>query len=215
MTDQTSTPRPPVYFLSIGGPNFIDNPTHPAAAKLAEVGHEITKVVKPKAIVVFSAHWQGGPDTLKINVAESADIIYDFYNFPPHYYKVKYPNKGSPKVAENVIEKLKSAGVEVDKVERGLDHGVWVGFLSGKPSKTRGLTLVNVSITAFHPKKNPLSCPIVQVSLYNNEDPDRHYRIGQVLEGLRDEGILILGAGMAVHNLRDYRRTLGTGKNMP
>lgn len=55
----------------------------------------------------------------------------------------------------------------------------------------------------------------MQVSLYDNEDGDAHYRLGQILEGLRDEGILIIGAGMAVHNTADYRATRGTGQNMP
>jgi 4,5-DOPA dioxygenase extradiol len=57
--------------------------------------------------------------------------------------------------------------------------------------------------------------PIVQVSLYNNEDSDQHYHVGQALESLRDEGILIIGAGMAVHNLGDFRSTRTTGKTMP
>jgi len=68
---------------------------------------------------------------------------------------------------------------------------------------------------AFDPKKNPLNIPIVQVSLYDNEDPDRHYRIGQALESLRDQGVLIIVAGMAVHNLRDFRSTLGTSETKP
>ena len=55
----------------------------------------------------------------------------------------------------------------------------------------------------------------MQVSLYSNEDPDQHYRMGQALESLRDEGILIIGAGMAVHNLRDFRATRGSGGTMP
>lgn len=55
----------------------------------------------------------------------------------------------------------------------------------------------------------------MQVSLYANEDTDQHYRVGQALEGLRDEGVLIIGAGMAVHNLRDYRAIRGTSNTMP
>lgn len=71
--------------------------------------------------------------------------------------------------------------------------------------------------TAFDPKKNPLNVPIVQVSLLNGEDVDQHYRMGQALEKLRDEGILIIGAGMAVHNLLDFRamRMSGGSKLMP
>lgn len=88
--------------------------------------------MKPKAVVVFSAHWQAGPDKIQINVAEKTDLIYDFYNFPPHYYEFDYPNKGSPEIAEKVIEKLADANIKVEQVRRGLDHGVWSGFMVGK-----------------------------------------------------------------------------------
>ncbi|KAK7714096.1 hypothetical protein SLS64_004193 [Diaporthe eres] len=123
--------RTPVYFLGIGGPNFMENRQHPAFHKLGEIGREITTEVKPKAVVVFSAHWQDGPSRVSVNVAEDADIIYDFYNFPPHYYEYEYPNRGSPEIAQKVIDNLEGAGIEVKKVKRGLDHGVWVGFIAG------------------------------------------------------------------------------------
>lgn len=109
----------------------MENAEHPAYAKLAAVGREITTKVKPKAVVVFSAHWQDGPNKIMINVAEKTDLIYDFYGFPPHYYQYDYPNQGSPEVAEKVIDKLKYAGIEVERVKRGLDHGIWVGFIVG------------------------------------------------------------------------------------
>ena len=109
----------------------MENTKHPAYAKLAAVGREITTNVKPKAVVVFSAHWQGGPNKIKINVAERTDLIYDFYGFPPHYYEYEYPNKGSGEVAEKVVEKLVGAGIEVERVKRGLDRGVWAGFMVG------------------------------------------------------------------------------------
>jgi 4,5-DOPA dioxygenase extradiol len=122
----------PVYFLSIGGPSFMEATTHPAYAKLASVGLEITTKVKPKAILVFSAHWQNSPTKIAINTAEKTDLIYDFYGFPKHYYEYEYPNKGSPEVAEMVIGRLENAGIEVERVERGLDHGVWAGFMVGE-----------------------------------------------------------------------------------
>jgi len=102
--DLNRSSRTPVYFLGIGGPNFMEDTSHPAFAKLTAVGREITTKVKPKAVVVFSAHWQGGPDEIKINVAAQTDIIYDFYGFPQHYYEFEYPNKGSSEIAERVIE---------------------------------------------------------------------------------------------------------------
>lgn len=132
MSPLNSPARPPVYFLGIGGPNFIENTKHPAYIQLAEVGKEITTKVNPKAVVVISAHWQNSPSKISVNVAEKTDLIYDFYNFPPHYYEYEYSNNGSPEIAEIVIQKLGAVGIEVDKVKRGLDHGVWVGFLAGR-----------------------------------------------------------------------------------
>jgi 4,5-DOPA dioxygenase extradiol len=130
--DLNRSSRTPVYFLGIGGPNFMEDTSHPAFAKLTAVGREITTKVKPKAVVVFSAHWQGGPDEIKINVAAQTDIIYDFYGFPQHYYEFEYPNKGSSEIAERVIEKLNVAGIKTERVKRGLDHGVWAGFMVGR-----------------------------------------------------------------------------------
>ncbi|KAF7562819.1 hypothetical protein G7046_g1328 [Stylonectria norvegica] len=194
----SSQSRPPVYFLGIGGPGFMENKAHAGYTKLQEVGLEITTKVKPKAIVVFSAHWQEGPSKVLVNAAEHTDQIYDFYGFPPHYYEKVYPYKGSPELAGKVVEKLEGAGIEIEKVRRGLDHGVWAGF-----------------IVAFDPKKNPLNVPIVQVSLFGSEDSDQHYRMGQALESLRDEGVVIMGAGMAVHNLNEFLATRETGSTKP
>ena len=123
----------------------MEDTNHPAYAKMAAVGREITTKVKPKAVVVFSAHWQGGPNIIKINVAEQTDLIYDFYGFPPHYYEYEYPNKGSSEVAEKVIEKLAGAGNEVERVERGLDHGVWAGFMVGKIRNDHWKIILDIS----------------------------------------------------------------------
>ncbi|KAJ2975270.1 hypothetical protein NUW58_g8407 [Xylaria curta] len=202
LSPPSSTSRMPVYFLGIGGPSFIEDTKHPAYTQLTKIGLEITTQVNPKAIVVFSAHWQDGARKASINASEHTDLIYDFNGFPAHYYEYDYPNRGSPEVAEKVIEKLSAVGIEAERVKRGLDHGVWAGFMVCYDE-------------AFDPKKNPLTVPIVQVSLFNNEDYELHYRMGQALEGLRDEGILIIGAGMAAHNLRDYRAIRGSGKTMP
>lgn len=79
-----------------------------------------------------------------------------------------------------------------------MDHGVFSGF--------------NV---AFSPTENPLTCPLVQVSLFNNEDPDAHYRLGRAVASLRDENIVIIGTGMTVHNLRDMRFSWGNPTPLP
>ncbi|TKA71785.1 hypothetical protein B0A55_04305 [Friedmanniomyces simplex] len=186
-----ATQRTPVYFLSHGGPNVMEQHDHPAYAKLQAIGAEITQRVKPKAVVVFSAHWQGERDLVEVNTAESMGLIYDFYGFPAHYYEMQYPNQGSPQLAERLLKLFSNAGIKAEGVRRGLDHGVWAGFMC-----------------AFNPETNPLSVPIVQVSLFDTEDPDQHYRLGQAVSSLRDEGIQIICSGMAVHNLRDMYRAM-------
>jgi 4,5-DOPA dioxygenase extradiol len=72
-------PRTPVYFLSHGGPNIMEDYDHPAYSKLKEIGKEITQKVKPKGVVVFSAHWQASRNSIEVNTADSLDLIYDFY----------------------------------------------------------------------------------------------------------------------------------------
>jgi 4,5-DOPA dioxygenase extradiol len=78
-------PRTPVYFLSHGGPNIMEDYDHPAYSKLQEIGKEITQKVRPKAVVVFSAHWQAGRNSIEVNVAENTSLIYDFGG---HVYSV-------------------------------------------------------------------------------------------------------------------------------
>jgi aromatic ring-opening dioxygenase catalytic subunit (LigB family) len=125
----------------------------PAYKKLQEIGREITEKVKPKAVVVFSGHWQARRDTVQVNTAEITHLIYEyikrlapvqalgvnstdglsasFYGFPSHYYQEKYPHVGSKEVAEKVLSYLKDAGIKAEGVTRGLDHGVWASFKCG------------------------------------------------------------------------------------
>jgi 4,5-DOPA dioxygenase extradiol len=93
---------------------------------------------------------------------------------------------------------LKSNGINVKSVSRGLDHGVWASFK-----------------VAFAPDENPLNVPLVQASLFSSEDPNQHYSLGRAVASLREENIAIIVSGMAVHNLRDLRFTLGNPKPMP
>lgn len=72
-----------------------------------------------------------------------------------------------------------------------------------------------LTMTAFEPDSNPLNVPIVQVSLFKTEDPIQHYRLGQAVSRLREENILIIASGMAVHNLRDMMLTRGDRRPLP
>ncbi|KAL8808516.1 MAG: hypothetical protein Q9182_000067 [Xanthomendoza sp. 2 TL-2023] len=195
--------RTPVYSLSHGGPNIMYDTDHPAFQRLQEIGKEITTKVKPKAVVVFSAHWQAERDgQIEINSAETTDLIYDFSGFPKNYYKEQFPNVGSKDIAAQVIEAVQAANINIKPVKRGLDHGVWASFKVAAPK-------------AFDPEENPLNVPIVQTSLFSSEDPHQHYRLGQAVAKLREQNIQIIVSGMAVHNLRDLRFTYGGSEPLP
>ncbi|KPI37769.1 4,5-DOPA dioxygenase extradiol [Cyphellophora attinorum] len=194
--------RTPVYFVSHGGPTTMYDTSHPVFPRLQAIGAEITQKVRPSAIVVFSAHWQasrGPPNTIEINYSESEPLLYDFYGFPRHYYAEKFPNRGSKEVAQRVGGLLKEGGFEVVEEERGLDHGVFVPFK-----------------IMFDPEKNPVGVPIVQVSLLEDEaDAEGHIRLGRAVQKLREENVVVVVSGMAVHNLRDFMRVRGGGGTMP
>lgn len=119
-------------------------------------------------------------------------------SFPPHYYKVQYPSTGSPALATKILSTLQASGIHAQGVTRGLDHGVFSPFL-----------------VAFDPEKNPLGkdMPIVQVSLFDSDSAESHLALGKALEPLREEGVLIICSGMAVHNLRDFMRNYGEPGN--
>jgi len=161
---------------------------HPVYPQLQEIGREITHKVKPKAVVVFSAHWQGEPNAVEVNIFETTELIYDFYGFPDHYYKETYPNEGSFPLAQHVIEVLTKHNIAASGTRRGLDHGVWASFK-----------------VAFDPIANPLNVPIVQVSLFASESATQHIALGRAVSSLRSEGIVLIMSGMAVHNLRDMQ----------
>lgn len=118
-------------------------------------------------------------------------------------------------MAGTVGKVLKDAGFEVGEVKRGLDHGVWSSFKCGKGHHTRSINIISdmCATPVFNPDTNPLNVPIVQVSLLRNEDGVRHHQLGQAVSALREQNILIIVSGMAVHNLRDF--WLGTDDPMP
>ncbi|KHO01276.1 Extradiol ring-cleavage dioxygenase, class III enzyme, subunit B [Metarhizium album ARSEF 1941] len=199
-TSATPKTKPPVYFFSHGGPTVQYDTDHAAYPVLQQIGKEITQKVRPKAVVVFSAHWAGEGDEIHVNKDEQADLIYElsfFYGFPDHYYQAKYPNKGDPQLASKIMLMLSEAGIASRGASRGLDHGVWSGFS-----------------VAFDPETNPLNVPLVQVSLFKSESPSAHYALGRAVSALRDEGVVIIGAGMSVHNLADLY-TLLEGNTTP
>ncbi len=110
-------------------------------------------------------------------------MLFDYYGFPEHTYRLKYPAAGAPELAVRVRGLLADAGFESDvEYKRGLDHGVFVPFL------------------LIYPQAD---VPILQLSLQAGLDPELHLALGRALTPLRDQGVLIVGSGMSYHNLAD------------
>jgi 4,5-DOPA dioxygenase extradiol len=164
----------PAVFVSHGSPmTALEN--GPYAKALAAFGESLT----PKAIVVISAHWQE-PD-IRVAAGAHPALIYDFGGFPQDLYEVKYDAPGSPELANEVDAVFKSAGFEATlDTRRGWDHGVWVPLRLMFPQA---------------------SIPVVETSLPMRA-PRELYKMGQALGRLRSKGVLVIGSGGLVHNLR-------------
>lgn len=132
----------------------------------------------PKAILCISAHWESRGT--QMTAMEKPRTIYDFYSFPPELYQKSYPAPGSPGLVSRVSELVGTDEISPD-LAWGLDHGTWSVLV---------LMFPNADI------------PVVQLSLDVDKNAQAHYDLGRQLKPLRDEGILILGSGNIVHNLR-------------
>lgn len=168
----------PVLFLSHGSPMnvVLDNEY---TRSLVKLGQELEV---PKVIIIISAHWKTRGTYL--TYSKKPRQIYDFYGFPEEIYNIKYEPDGGQNYAEMVAEELKEEGVELTD-EWGLDHAAW-GVLK-----------------YLYPKAN---IPTFQISLNGLLTEEQHYKIGKKLANFRGKGILIIGSGDIVHNLRlaDY-----------
>lgn len=136
---------------------------------------------RPQAILVLSAHWESG-DALSVTSAVEHKLVYDFGGFPPELYAVRYPVKGDPGLAGRVRKLLGAGGfVVAEDSSRGLDHGVWSPLVATYPAA---------------------DVPVVELSLPSSLSPAELFRMGGLLRELRAEGVMILGSGGIVHNLR-------------
>jgi 4,5-DOPA dioxygenase extradiol len=135
------------------------------------------RLPRPKAILCVSAHWE--TRGVALTASETPGTIHDFLGFPRALFDVRYPAPGDPALARRAAALLASAGAHLDP-ERGLDHGAWAVLL------------------AMYPRAD---VPVVQLSLDSSREAAFHYRLGQALLPLRNEGVLIVGSGNIVHNL--------------
>lgn len=163
----------PVFFIGHGSPmNAIEN--NEFTKSLKKMGSKI--VVKPKAIMVISAHWL--TYGTYVSTTSKPETIYDFGGFPDALYKLKYPAPGSPEFANEVMKLLPE--VKADN-KWGLDHGAWTVLLH------------------LFPKAD---IPVFQLSIDYKKPMQYHFDLAKKLAKLREMGVLIFGSGNIVHNLQ-------------
>lgn len=169
-----NTTKMPVLFLGHGSPmNAIEE--NEFVQGFRKVSSEIET---PKAIVVVSAHWE--TKGTHVTAMESPQTIHDFGGFPKALYEIEYPAPGMPELAKELKIKVDSAEILLDE-KWGLDHGAWT------------------VIRHMYPKAN---IPVIQLSLDYYRTPQQHFELAKELSELRNKGILIVGSGNLVHNLR-------------
>jgi len=170
----------PVLFIGHGSPmnGILDNQFSKTWHKL---GQEITR---PKAVLVISAHWL--TRGTHITAMEAPKTIHDFGGFPQALFDVQYPAKGDPELAEAASKLITSTHVELDH-DWGLDHGTWT------------------VVRHMYPDAD---IPVLQLSIDYGRPPQYHYDLAKQLAALRKKGVLIIGSGNMVHNLRmvDWQR---------
>jgi 4,5-DOPA dioxygenase extradiol len=174
------TDKMPVLFLGHGSPmNAIEE--NEFVQGFRNVGKEIPK---PNAIIVVSAHWE--TNGTFVTAMEKPKTIHDFGGFPKELYEVQYPAPGSPELAKEIKNKVKKTEVGLD-VNWGLDHGAWS------------------VVKHLYPDAD---VPVIQMSLDYRQSPQYHFELSRELSSLRKKGVLIIGSGNMVHNLRmvDWRR---------
>ena len=168
----------PVVFLGHGSPmHAIEE--GPFSRAWSELGQSLPR---PKAILVVSAHWMTNGTTL-VDVSAMPRTIHDFYGFPEALYAEEYPALGEPTLAREVVTLLKSHRAEEDETW-GLDHGAWA------------------VLKFLYPDAD---VPVFQISIDMAQSLNHQLEIGRTLSELRNRGILILGSGNVVHNLRTMR----------
>ena len=183
----TTTEKMPVLFLGHGSPmNAIEE--NQFVKGFRNISREIPK---PNAILCISAHWF--TNGTFVTAMQNPKTIHDFYGFPKELFEVQYPAPGNPELAKETAELLLPEIVEEDH-SWGLDHGAWSVIKHLYP---------NAEI------------PVIQLSIDYSKPPQYHFDLAKKLQKLREKGILIIGSGNIVHNLRmiDWKNinTVGAG----
>jgi aromatic ring-opening dioxygenase catalytic subunit (LigB family) len=137
---------------------------------------------RPSAIIVVSAHWEQNSPT--ITSGGNPSLIYDYNGFPKESYEIEYPCPGNPTLSQSMAEALNEAGIEAKlDNQRGFDHGLFV------------------PLKIMYPEAD---IPCIQLSLVNSLDPELHIKMGQALQTLGDQSLLLIGSGFSFHNMRAF-----------
>jgi len=177
---------PTLFIPHGGGPCFfMDWPSQPDMwNEMGDFLKKLSTIVgqRPKAIVVVSAHWI--EEEFTVMAGAWPPLLFDYYGFPEHTYRLTYPAPGAPELAKRIQTLLGEAGVATKSdATRGFDHGTFIPFKLIYPDA---------------------DIPIVQLSLKTGLDAAEHLRAGEALQTLRDEGVLIVASGMSFHNMRGF-----------
>ncbi|WP_294214281.1 4,5-DOPA dioxygenase extradiol [uncultured Chryseobacterium sp.] len=182
-----TTQRMPVLFLGHGSPmNAIEENQFVQGFRKAA-----SEIPKPNAILCISAHWYTAGT--KVTAMDLPQTIHDFGGFPQALFDVQYPAPGNPGLAKETADLLAPVMVEEDH-QWGLDHGAWS------------------VIRHMYPDAD---IPVIQMSIDYTKPPQYHFDLAKRLEKLLEKGVLIIGSGNIIHNLRliDWRNinTVGAG----
>lgn len=168
------TSKMPVLFLGHGSPmNAIEE--NEFVIGFRNIAKEIPR---PNAILCISAHWE--TKGTFVTAMESPITIHDFGGFPKELFDIQYPAPGSPELAKETKSLITKTNVGLDD-KWGLDHGAWS------------------VIKHLYPNAD---IPVIQMSLDYNQTPQYHYELAQQIKSLRNKGVLVIGSGNIVHNLR-------------
>lgn len=176
-----SAPMIPSLFVSHGAPLFAieAGSTGPALQAWAQARAPAQDL---RGIVVMSPHWMARTPAVMSNPAPAT--WHDFGGFPAVLYQLQYPAPGSPALADEVLGLLQAAGIEArPDAQRPLDHGAWVPLMHLYPQA---------------------GVPVVQVALPTGYGPAEVLAMGQALQGLRRQGVLLVGSGSMTHNLSEF-----------
>ena len=173
-SSMSNTSKMPVLFLGHGSPmNAIEENEFVSAFK--KLGREL---IRPNAILCISAHWE--TNGTFVTAMQTPRTIHDFGGFPQALFDVQYPALGSPELAQQTKSIITKTKVGLDD-KWGLDHGAWS------------------VIRHLYPNAD---IPVIQMSIDYSQPAKYHYELAMQLSSLRQKGVLIIGSGNMVHNLR-------------